>query len=166
MVKAQNYFSKKLCVISTLALVATTAQLATAQCVEDCVAIHTFTGENFGDSFGWVSENAGDIDKDGVNDLIITATGYQSNSGRVYVYSGATGELLFAPITGGASGWTLGFAVDAAGDVDNDGTLDILVGARGVAAGRAFIYSGATGLVIRTVIGENSGDFFGYSVGL
>ncbi len=164
MKKAQNFFNKQLFMFSAPALIGISTSIATAQCVEDCVAIYTFTGEGTGNSFGWVSENAGDIDKDGINDLILTATGYQSNSGRVYVYSGATGELLFPPITGGVSGWQLGFAVDAAGDVDNDGTLDIIVGARGGAAGRAFIYSGVDGSVISVVIGENSGDLFGSSV--
>ena len=68
MKKDQINFSIKLCIISTLALIGVYSSIATAQCVEDCVAIHTFTGEAGGDQFGWVSENTGDIDKDGVDD--------------------------------------------------------------------------------------------------
>lgn len=80
-----------------VALLGGIAPRAAGQCTEGCVAIHTFVGENAGDTFGWVSENTGDIDKDGVNDLIVSAIGFGSNHGRVYVYSGATGDLLFPP---------------------------------------------------------------------
>ncbi|MEE9129588.1 MAG: integrin alpha [Phycisphaerales bacterium] len=147
-----------------VAVLGGTAPRAVGQCVEGCVAIHTFAGENAGDTFGWVSENTGDIDKDGVDDLIVSAIGFGANHGRVYVYSGATGDLLFPPITGSVAGWQLGSSVGAAGDVNNDGTLDVIVGATGVGAGRAFVYSGVDGSVLRTFLGDVSGDLFGYAV--
>ncbi len=156
--------STLLCCGVTALLLGCVAQRVTAQCTEGCVAIHTFVGESAGDTFGWVSENTGDIDKDGVNDLIVSAIGFGSNHGRVYVYSGATGELLFPPITGSVAGWQLGRSVGAAGDVNNDGTLDVIVGATGVGAGRAFVYSGVDGSVLRTFVGETSGDLFGSAV--
>ena len=161
--KAGRNSTLLLCGFTTL-LLGSVAQRATAQCTEGCVAIHTFVGENGGDQFGWVSENAGDIDKDGVNDLIVSAIGFGSNHGRVYVYSGATGDLLFPPITGAVGGWQLGRSVGAAGDVNNDGTLDVIVGATGVGAGRAFVYSGVDGSVLRSFLGEVSGDLFGSAV--
>ncbi len=148
----------------TALLLGCVAQRVPAQCTEGCVAIHTFVGENAGDTFGWVSENTGDIDKDGVNDLIVSAIGFGSNHGRVYVYSGATGDVLFLPITGSVAGWQLGRSVGAAGDVNNDGTLDVIVGATGVGAGRAFVYSGVDGSLLRTFLGEVSGDRFGSAV--
>lgn len=151
------------CGVTALLLGCVTQRVA-AQCTEGCVAIHTFVGENAGDTFGWVSENTGDIDKDGVNDLIVSAIGFGSNHGRVYVYSGATGDLLFPPITGSVAGWQLGRSVGAAGDVNNDGTLDVIVGATGIGAGRAFVYSGVDGSLLRTFLGEVSGDLFGSAV--
>ena len=142
-----------------------TAPRAVAQCVEGCVAIHTFAGENSGDTFGWVSENTGDIDKDGVNDLILSSPNFGgANVGRLYVYSGATGELLFAPITGTISGGRLGASVGAAGDVDNDGTLDVIAGAPSNGAGRAFVFSGVDGSLLRSFVGQVSNDLFGSAV--
>src|SRR5690606_28195335 len=62
-----------------------------------------------------------------------------------------------------------GRSVAVVGDVDGDGTTDLLVGADGVDGnstdeGHAFLISGATGLVLRTFVGDSIGDFFGASV--
>ncbi len=132
------------------------------QCVEGCEAIHTFTGQ--GGTFGWVSDDVGDLDGDGIHDLAITAPFLAG--GSVHVYSGATGELLFPAITV-VGGTNLGIDVDPAGDVDNDGTPDIIAGDSASGAGRAFVYSGVNGQVIRTFVGEAAGDIFGrFVVGL
>ena len=130
-----------------------------AQCVEGCEAIHTFTGQ--GGTFGWVSDDLGDLDGDGVHDLALTAPFL--SGGSVHVYSGATGELLFPPITT-AGGGSLGIDVDPAGDVDNDGTPDVIAGASATGAGRAFVFSGIDGQLLRTFIGQVSGDRFGFGV--
>lgn len=164
MKKALSSVTNHLLILSTLALIGTSAQIAKAQCVEGCVAIHTFTGENSGDVFGWVSENIGDIDKDGVDDLILSSPNFGANVGRLYVYSGATGELLFPPITGTITGARLGASVGAAGDVDNDGTLDVIAGAPSSGTGRAFVYSGVDGSLLRTFVGQVSTDLFGSAV--
>ena len=136
-----------------------------AQCQEDCPPIHTFVGEAAGDAFGWVGVNAGDVDGDGVNDLIIGANGSSAGgngSGRAYVYSGSSGNLL--RIFTGSTGWALGAAVAGAGDVDGDGLADLIVGGPGAGAGRAIVYSGSDGSVLYNLTGEAGGDAFGVAV--
>ncbi|MGB7876428.1 MAG: hypothetical protein WBL25_18755 [Anaerolineales bacterium] len=107
--------------------------------------LHTFEGENIGDQFGWVSENLGDLNDDGVNDFIISAVSNSdggSRAGKAYVYSGADFQLLNA-VTGNP-GERLGFSVAKGGDIDADGTPDYLVGG----INRVVAYSGKTHGVI------------------
>ena len=140
---------------------------ATAQFVEPgTVVIHTILGEFAGDQHGWVSQDLGDLNGDGICDFIIGAPGVDgggNNRGRLYVYSGATGAFLFTPITGTINNGRLGNAVGAVTDVNGDGVTDIVAGAPSNNAGRAFIYSGATGAQLRSFIGQASGDQFGSS---
>jgi len=129
------------------------------------------TGELSGDYFGWSVCGAGDVDNDGHADLIVGAIGNDAggeSAGRVYVHSGQTGELLWT-FTGEAEGDYFGSSVSGAGDVDRDGYGDLIVGAQlsdagGEQAGRAYLYSGRTGAVLRTFTGESEGDRFGSSV--
>jgi len=162
--KAQITVFNQLLIISTLTMLGTSVSIAAAQCVEGCVALQTFTGEASGDFLGYVSENVGDIDKDGVNDLILSSPFFGANVGRLYVHSGATGELLFPPITGTLSGYRLGNSVGAAGDVNNDGTLDVIAGAPSSGTGRAYVFSGVDGSLLRTFVGQVSTDQFGSGV--
>ena len=131
------------------------------------VVIHTFIGEAAGDQFGWVSEDIGDITGDDVHDLVITAPGNDAggtNTGRIYVYNGATGALVFPPITGMISNARLGTSIGAVADVNMDGITDIVAGAPSTLQGRVFIYSGADGALLRTYFGELNGDAFGSAV--
>jgi hypothetical protein len=142
-------------------------------CIElGCSVLLTLTGEAAGDFFGWVSADLGDIDADGARDFVVgapfNAAGGRS-AGRAYVYSGKTGTQLF--LGTGENRSLLGFSVSSAGDVDGDGISDVIAGgpqaglqAAGAGAGLARIYSGKTGAHIRTLIGEQVDDAFGFSV--
>lgn len=86
----------------------------------------------------------GDLNKDGFPDF--AAGGDNGPSGQTYglvlVWSGKDGRLLYV-FTGAARPEGLGLSVQSAGDVDNDGTPDIIAGSRNRGIARA--YSGKTG---------------------
>ena len=116
-----------------------------------------------GDSaFGWFVDSAGDIDQDGVADIAVgapyTTVGDMSVQGKGYIYSGADGHLLLTldhpePTEGATFGWR----VVSAGDLNKDGTPDLLVGAPyhdvGPHPGQGIAYalSGVDGSLIYTL---------------
>jgi hypothetical protein len=129
--------------------------------VEDVSVIYELHDENPGVLYGWAVSELDDIDGDGVGDFITSAPLYgPSNSGRTFVYSGATGALIYSFAEG--PGELHGYAIADAGDVDADGLHDILVGARD--GNHAYVYSGATGGRLLTLSGEAPGDAFGFAV--
>lgn len=132
-----------------------------------------FHGEREGDHLGHAVSCAGDVDDDGFDDVILGAP-FANSSGRVdsgsaYVYSGATGNLIWR-FDGLGSFDRLGHAVASAGDVDGDGFDDLIAGAPyaylggNLDVGSAFVYSGATGAVLWRVDGIEQFDSLGYSV--
>jgi hypothetical protein len=102
-----------------------------------------------------------------VNDVLLSAPTKVIGgpaAGRVYVYSGKTGALLFTH--DGEPGDLLGNGIEAAGDVDGDGHADVIAGAPGAhgGRGRALVLSGKDGSVLRAFEGEAPGDGFGRKV--
>ena len=149
------------------------------------VADAWFTGNAAGDSVGNAIDGAGDVDGDGYDDVIIGADLrdiYGSNSGAAYV--------LFGPLTGGftlgssgvtfegpTSGDRAGSGVASAGDVNDDGYDDVIIGAYGATGqagdtGVAYVIEGDPGLTgtvsltnaTATLEGEAAGANTGYAV--
>ena len=135
--------------------------------------IRRFDGHAAGDALGSSVSGAGDVDGDGVDDVIVGAMdadpGQATDAGSAYVLSGATGALIWQ-FNGLSADDNLGIAVSGAGDVDCDGLQDLIVGASGSgiggfpSGGSAYVYAGATGTVIWQVHGQGWSDLLGSSV--
>ncbi|MBM4431859.1 MAG: hypothetical protein FJ026_16160, partial [Chloroflexi bacterium] len=131
------------------------------------------TGEAKGDHFGLSAATAGDVNRNGGDNVIVGAP-YYGGVGRVYVYGGELGEVLARVIftaTGESPGSRFGVSVASAGDVNGDGFPDIIVGADGYASdrGRVYVYQGAywglSATPVFTATGEASYNQFGRFVG-
>jgi hypothetical protein len=149
------------------ALVVVSGASASGTFVQPVRVLHTFHGPTTGKGayFGWAVSGLGDIDGDHVTDLVIgEVNGGSHVRGRVWVYSGRTGRLIFR--RAGRANDQNGYAVADAGDVNGDGVPDIVSGAPGVgkAVGHAYVYSGATGRTLMRLDGHHPGDQFGAAV--
>lgn len=122
--------------------------------------------------FGHAVAGIPDLDGDGLDDVIVGAPGENpagfDSAGRVYIYSGATGALIRVNSSpndqvNGRFGWSVA-GVD---DLDGDGLGDYVVGAPGEnGSGRAYVFSGQNGALIRTHNSGNpiAGGEYGWSV--
>ena len=136
----------------------------------------SMAGENTGDRLGTAVALAGDVDGDDFGDIVLGAPGYPAGNevGKAYVYDGSEAGLAGAPEwvgIGEHSGSDYGQAVYTAGDVNDDGHDDVVVGSPGHNAdrGRAYVYLGGlegieAGAADWTGTGANGGDRYGYSV--
>lgn len=134
-------------------------------------------GANLGEFVG----TAGDVNGDGHDDIILGAPSYDSGDweeGRVFVFYGPiiSGTTTTADWTldGEDAGALLGTSAGTAGDINNDGYDDVIVGApywHGNASdgGKAYVFLGSnTGLGITatwSMDGPQAGAGFGSAVG-
>ncbi len=133
--------------------------------------LFTFNGVNADDVFGTSVAGAGDVNRDGFNDIIVGAPGSDANgfaSGMVRVLSGKTGAVLYT-INGLAVSDYFGTTVAGLGDVDGDGYSDFAAGApyadpNGPASGQVRVFSGRTGALLYALNGAAASDNFGTSL--
>jgi hypothetical protein len=139
----------------------------------------TAEGDQASAWFGSSVASAGDVNGDGFDDIVVGARFYdngEENEGRAYLYLGSASGLSATP------SWTaesdqasayFGISVASAGDVNNDGFDDVVVGAEcynngETAEGRAYLYLGsASGLSATpswTAEGDQASAYFGISV--
>jgi len=131
--------------------------------VEPVTIIREWDGEAANDQFGWIARVVGDVDGDGIVDVVTSAPGHNggaTGAGRIYLYSTGSGKLLWT--ADGQPGDTLGSGVEGAGDTNGDGIPDVIASAP--ASSRAFVYSGKDGHVLLTLHGESQTDNFGTHV--
>ncbi|HRF57254.1 MAG TPA: hypothetical protein PLV58_07640, partial [Campylobacterales bacterium] len=117
-------------------------------------------GEVANDNSGVSVSSAGDVNGDGLADLIVGAfssdTG-ATNAGRSYVVYGKSdfATVNLSTIAAGTGGFAIngetasnssGFSVSSAGDVNGDGLADLIVGAYvyGTSTGRSYVIFGGT----------------------
>lgn len=125
-------------------------------------------GKAPGDHAGWSAVGLPDLDGDGRGDYAVgapDADGPVDGAGRVRVHSGLSGAVLHEWL-GALQADGLGLSLAAAGDVDGDGTVDLLLGAWRADGlrGRVEVRSGASGALLREHKGSLLEDRLGTSV--
>ncbi|CAC9592578.1 hypothetical protein [uncultured Gammaproteobacteria bacterium] len=138
--------------------------------------------------------SAGDVNGDGLDDLIVGAYRAQNSSGKSFVVFGKKDNrdvVNLSAIESGTGGFVIngensndfsGYSVSSAGDVNGDGLDDLIVGAHqadltdSADAGKSYVVFGkantdainlsniVTGTGGFVINGENAGDKSGYSV--
>ena len=104
------------------------------------------TSSESSDNFGYRMDGTGDLDGDGVNDLVVTAPTADnsvSDAGAAYVFHG---PITTATTTGDAVAFRgsdtndyVGYSASSGGDVDGDGLDDLLIGSTsGVTSGSPY----------------------------
>jgi len=132
-------------------------------------------------------DGAGDVDDDGYDDVIVGAHFYNGGlveEGAAFVFLGSAGGIVgttpataHAQLESDQAGAWMGVNVGGAGDVNNDGYSDVIVGARLYDAGQtdegaAFVFHGsASGIADGTpasadaqLEGDQANAWMGYSV--
>lgn len=145
-----------------------------------------FSGEAGNDYFGFSVANAGDVDGDGVDDIMIGAPRHDNkigkskvaDAGMATIFSGGSSTPSVVKIRswlGESAGDGFGGAVAGGGDVNADHVPDFIIGAPKADvvaangkklkdAGRAVVYSGVDGSELFRVEGEAAGDNLGNAV--
>lgn len=141
----------------------------------------TINGSISGDLFGWDVSDAGNMNNDNYDDVIIGAPGNNSEAGVAYVFLGGNSPPSYMNandadviLIGESFGDQFGFSVSSAGDVNDDNYDDVMIGAPGnnTQTGSAFVFFGndpMSSLINSfdanvTMFGENTQDRFGHSV--
>jgi len=128
-----------------------------------------------GDSLGVTVDGAGDVNGDGFSDVIVGAPNFDGgevNEGRALIYTGSASGLNAVPfriLQENQASAAFGQSVSAAGDVNNDGLGDVLVGAPGFDAGQtdegtAFLYLGGSNVAAARFESNQVGAAMGRSV--
>jgi len=149
----------------------------------DGVLLMRIDGDREDGALGFSVASAGDINADGLHDLIIGEPGPETGlPGRAFVFHGrpradAPPELTTADADLAFEGLSpldlFGVGLGTPGDIDGDGRDDILIGAphsdQGqpagrVRAGEAHLYSGIDGAPMGVILGEGPLRLLGLSV--
>jgi hypothetical protein len=143
----------------------------------------TYIGEAAGDHAGGAIVLAGDLDGDGLPELAIGAERANDDTGTVYLMRlGTLGTFPLAGadlrLQGEVTGEHTGRSLEAAGDLNGDGTDDLLVGApyqsgegSGTNSGRVYLVMGGADLASGSIAdagfridGQDDNSFVGFDI--
>ena len=127
-----------------------------------------FTDENETRFFGVSISGGGDVNNDGFDDIVIGS----KNFANIFLGGDSVDSQVDIVLKGETEGDLFGFSVSLAGDVNNDGFDDLIVGAQGYYlngydAGRVYVFFGGTEMdTIPDLLmtGEHPDDSFGSTV--
>ncbi|HGY92571.1 MAG TPA: hypothetical protein ENK43_15495 [Planctomycetes bacterium] len=135
--------------------------------------VHALVGSQPGDRFGFALASAGDLNGDGIQDLLVGSPGAGTPgtaAGRVDVIDGASGAVV-ATLPGLAPQANLGESLVSVGDLTGDGVPDWAAGAPGGNAsqggffldgtGEVVLVSGATTAILNILTGDAPQDGYG-----
>ncbi len=133
--------------------------------------LYTVPSETGDVAFGTHVAAAGDVNGDGVPDLVVGAPNSLGQRGKARVVSGADGSVIFAyantgPV-GKAGDW-FGSSVAGCGDLDGDGRAEFAIGQLNVISldvgGRVRVYRGSDGSVLFELVATAQAQDLGLSV--
>ncbi len=143
-------------------------------------------------SFGLSVASAGDVNKDGFDDILVGAPNANADAGSAYVILGrasfgassvSAASVATKIFTGVSAGDHFGSTVSGVGDIDKDGFVDIAIGAQSLSAGSiknrgaSYVFAGAAGstpfgatqtesaaaVLSVTILGDDTADNLGQS---
>ncbi|HEX6885985.1 MAG TPA: FG-GAP-like repeat-containing protein, partial [Planctomycetota bacterium] len=134
-----------------------------------------FESDQPGAQLGAALAPAGDVNGDGVCDVLVAASQYDAvltDEGRAWLYLGGPAGLATNPAwtAEGEPNALFGSALAPAGDVDGDGFADVIVGAKGysnpsLGEGLAFLYRGSASGLENTPAWSAESDLFNANLG-
>jgi len=133
---------------------------------KDGRALYTFKGNAARDMFGRSVGSAGDVNKDGFADVLVGAPNASNATGYARVFSGKDGRVLHT-FSGATQRAFFGQPGRAAGDVNGDGYVDLIIGAEfgfnknNQQTGYAQVFSGKDFKLLYTFYGDSAGSGFG-----
>ena len=128
-------------------------------------------GATPGANLGYSVSNAGDVNRDGFDDLLVASSNPTASVYVIYGKAGPLGNIDLANLPASAGfvvqGTGIGFAIAAAGDFSGDGFTDIILGAwslalSGVPTGGAYVVlgSGPAAFAAADFDGDSRDDLF------